>query len=78
MRVRLKASYQIPASFSPQTKVILQALKTYGMFVADNGSNWYISGAPDKRWNNDDLVGELRQVTGSDFEVVKMGKIHQP
>ena len=78
MRVRLKASYQIPDSFSHDTKVILQALKTYGMFVADNGSNWYISGAPDDRWNNDHLVSELRQVTGSNFEVVKMGKIHHP
>jgi hypothetical protein len=78
MRVRLKASYQIPASFSQQTKVILTALKTYGMFVADNGSNWYISGAPDDRWNNDRLVSELRQVTGADFEVVKMGKLHTP
>jgi hypothetical protein len=78
MRVRLRASYQIPPSFSPETKVILQAMKTYGMFVADNGSNWYISGAPDDRWNNDKLVGELRQVTGADFEVVKMGKIHTP
>ena len=78
MRVRLKASYQIPNSFSQQTKVILQALKTYGMFVADNGSNWYISGAPDKHWDNDSLVGELRQVTGRNFEVVKMGKIHHP
>jgi hypothetical protein len=78
MRVRLKASYQIPNNFSADTKVILQALKTYGMFVADNGSNWYISGAPDDRWNNDHLVSELRQVVGSDFEVVKMGKLHTP
>jgi hypothetical protein len=78
MRVRLKAGYKIPDNFSPETKVILQAMKTYGMFVADNGSNWYISGAPDDRWNNDHLVGELRQVTGSAFEVVKMGKVHHP
>ncbi|MFL6688833.1 MAG: hypothetical protein ACJ8IR_01395 [Alphaproteobacteria bacterium] len=78
MRVRLKATYHIPDNFSPETKVILQALKTYGMFVADNGSNWYISGAPDDRWNNDHLVSELRQVVGSDFEVVKMGKLHTP
>ena len=78
MRVRLKASYQIPGNFHPQTKVILQALKTYGMFVADNGSNWYISGAPDDRWDNDSLVGELRQVAGSNFEVVKVGKLHTP
>ena len=78
MRVRLKASYQIPDNFSPETKVILQALKTFGMMVADNGSNWYISGAPDDRWNNDHLVGELKQVTGADFEVVKMGKVYHP
>jgi hypothetical protein len=72
MRVRLKSAYVIPATFSLETRAILQALKTYGMFVADNGSNWFISGAPDKRWNNDRLVSELRQVTGSNFEVVKM------
>jgi hypothetical protein len=69
-RFRLKASYTIPANFSPQVKVILTALKTYGMFLADNGSNWYISGAPDSRWNDDSLVNELRQVRGSDFEAV--------
>ena len=78
MRVRLKSSYQIPSSFSTQTKVILRALQKYGMIVADNGSDWYISGAPDPHWNNDKLVGELRQVTGADFEVVKMGTIHKP
>jgi hypothetical protein len=72
MRVRLKASYVIPAGFSTEVKAILTALKTYGMFVADNGSNWYVSGAPNKHWNNDELVGQLGQVTGSDFEVVQM------
>lgn len=72
MRVRLKASYTIPSSFSPQTKTILKALKTYGMIVADNGSDWYVSGAPDRRWNDDRLVSELRQVAGRNFEVVKM------
>jgi hypothetical protein len=51
---------------------ILNCLKTYGMIVADNGSNWFISGAPDSRWNNDQLVPQLRQITGSNFEVVKM------
>lgn len=78
MRVRLKASYQIPDSFSTETKAVLQALKTYGMIVADNGSNWYISGAPDERWNNSALVGELAQVKGSNFEVVKMKGIVTP
>jgi len=72
MRVRLKASYQIPASFSNETKALLQAMKTYGLILADNGSNWFITGAPDERWNNDRLASELRQVTGSQFEVVRM------
>jgi hypothetical protein len=69
-RFRLKASYQIPANFSPQTKVVLQALKTYGMILADNGSDWYISGAPDPGWDDDSLVNELKQVKGTDFEAV--------
>jgi hypothetical protein len=72
MRVRLKASYVIPSSFSAATQVILRALQTYGMIVADNGSDWYISGAPSPNWNNDALVSELRQVTGGNFEVVQM------
>jgi hypothetical protein len=78
MRVRLKASYVIPASFSGDTKTILRALQKYGMMVADNGSNWFISGAPDPRWNNNRLVNELRQVTGSNFEVVQMKGIVTP
>ena len=77
-RIRLKASYQIPASFSKETKAILTALKKYGMFVADNGSNWYLTGAPDPHWNNDALVGELSQVKGSNFEVVRMVGIVTP
>ncbi len=72
MRVRLKAGYAIPASFSTETRALLQAMKTYGLILADNGSNWYVSGAPDERWNNDALTSELRQVHGSDFEVVRM------
>jgi len=78
MRVRLKASYVIPASFSTECKAILQALKTYGMFVADNGSNWYISGAPDPRWNNDKLVSELWSVKGENFEVLRMDGLVTP
>ena len=68
LRVRLKAGFDI-SGFSPEVRVILQALKTYGMMVADNGSSWYVSGAPDPRWSDDDLH-ELGQVKGSDFEVV--------
>jgi hypothetical protein len=73
MRVRLKAGFDI-SEFSPHVQVILTALKKYGMFVADNGSNWYISGAPDSRWNDDEL-GELKSIAGSNFEVVKMGNV---
>lgn len=78
MRVRLKASYVIPGSFSTESKAILQAMKNYGMFVADNGSNWYVSGAPDERWNNDKLVSELGSVKGSNFEVVRMDGLVTP
>lgn len=73
MRVRLKANYDI-SSFPKEVKVILNALKTYGMFVADNGSDWYLSGAPDPRWN-DEALNTLKRVKGSAFEVVKMGEI---
>lgn len=73
MRVRLKASFD--ASGFPETvRPILKALKTYGMFVADNGSDWYLSGAPDPRWSDDDL-STIKRVTGRDFEVVKMGTV---
>lgn len=78
MRVRLKASFQIPANLSHDTKVILQAMKTYGLIVADNGSNWYISGAPDSHWNNDALVSELGSIQGSNFEVVQMNGLVTP
>jgi hypothetical protein len=70
MRVRLKASYDI-STFSPPIQVILRALKKYGMFVADNGGGWFLSGAPDERWN-DDVLSLLKVVKGSDFEVVRM------
>jgi hypothetical protein len=78
MRVRLKASFVIPSTYSRETRAILKALQKYGMMVADNGSNWFISGAPDERWNNNTLVGELGQVQGSNFEVVQMKGIVTP
>ena len=68
-RFRLKASFDV-STFSPEVQVILRALKKYGMILADNGSAWYISGAPDPRWNDDVLVTEFRRVKGSDFEAV--------
>jgi S-layer homology domain len=68
LRVRLKADYPI-AGFPEQARVILIALKRYGMIVADNGGDWYISGAPSPHWNNDALHA-LGRVKGSAFEVV--------
>jgi hypothetical protein len=68
-RFRLKAGFNL-SSFSPETRVILQALKKYGMILADNGGAWFISGVPDERWDNDILVGELARVNGSDLEAV--------
>jgi len=73
MRVRLKASYDI-STYSPGIQVILRALKKYGMFVADNGPGWFLSGAPDERWN-DDVLSMLKTIKGSDFEVVRLGPV---
>lgn len=73
MRVRLKADYDIDR-FTPDCQAILQGLKTYGMILADNGGPWFISGAPDSRWN-DSHLNLLKRVHGSDFEVVRVGKI---
>jgi hypothetical protein len=70
MRLRLKADYDISV-FSPETQAILKALKTYGMILADNGSDTFISDTHDERWNADAL-GELRRVKTKDFEVVEM------
>ena len=68
-RIRLKASFDI-SSYSATNKIILTAMKKYGLILADIGSNLYITGAPDERWNNDDLR-QLGNVHGSDFEVVR-------
>lgn len=70
MRVRLKADYDISA-FPPAAQVILRALKTYGMIVADNGSDFFLSGTADARWN-DAVNNTLKQVKVGDFEVVRM------
>jgi len=68
LRLRLKRGYPI-AGFPRQARIVLQALKEYGMIVADNGSDWYVSGAPHPRWSNDQLHA-LHRVPGSAFEVV--------
>jgi hypothetical protein len=74
LRVRLKASVDI-SGFPRQARIVLQALKTYGMILADNGSNWYISGAPDPHWSNDALH-TIGRIAGSDFEVVDTTSLH--
>ncbi len=72
-RFRLKASFDL-SPYSGAARVILQALKTYGMFVADNGSNWFLSGATDSGWNDADL-DQLKRVPGSAFEAVDTGTV---
>jgi hypothetical protein len=76
LRVRLRGSFDT-RGFPPQARVVLNALKRYGMILADNGSPWYISGAPDPRWSNDDLHS-LSRLTGADFEVVDTSKLGRP
>ena len=71
MRVRLRADVDV-SRLGPQAQVIARALKRFGMIVADNGGDWFVSGAPDPRWNDDDL-NTLKRLKGSDFEVVRMG-----
>ncbi len=64
-----KASFDT-SGFSPEVQVILTAFKLHGIIVADNGSNWYISGVPDARWDDSTLVAEFLRVHGSDFQAV--------
>lgn len=73
MRVRLKADFKIDA-YPPTARAVLEALKRYGMLLADNGSDWFISGAPDPRWDDGQLA-TLKRVRGRDLEVVRMGPI---
>jgi hypothetical protein len=73
LRVRLKASYDL-SGFGPTAKVVLTAMKEYGMFLADNGSDWFITGENNKAWN-DDEIHELSKVPASAFEVVAHGDV---
>lgn len=75
-RLRLKAGFDT-SRYSGQARVILDALKRYGMFVADTGYSWFISGQTDSRWNDEDL-DQLKTVPGSAFEVVATGTIQRP
>jgi len=72
-RFRLRADFDV-SGFSSPVQVILRALKTYGMMLADNGAAWYVSGVPDERWD-DDALHELHQVHGSDFEAVDVSSL---
>jgi hypothetical protein len=73
MRVRLKADYDV-SRYPKSAQVILNALKTYGMLLADNGSDWFLSGSPHPKWPDNEL-NTLKRVRGRDFEVVRMDKI---
>jgi hypothetical protein len=73
LRLRLKASFDL-SPFHGESLVVLKALKRYGLIVADNGSPWFMTGAPDRRWNDADLE-QLKQVPGSAFEAVQSGPI---
>ena len=75
-RVRLRRGFDV-SGFGRQSRVVLRALKRYGAIVADNGSAWYVSGAPHPGWNNDDLHA-LGRVRGSDFEVVDTRGLPRP
>ncbi|MGK2955427.1 MAG: hypothetical protein ACSLFI_07150 [Solirubrobacterales bacterium] len=75
LRLRLKAGYGL-GRFTGQTLAIMKALKKYGLIVADNGSDWYISGTPDRTWN-DDVLDQLKSVPGRAFEAVQTGRIHR-
>jgi hypothetical protein len=74
LRLRLRASFSL-AGFHGEARVVLEALERYGLIVADNGSPWFITGAPDARWNEADLA-QLERVPGSAFEAVQTGPIH--
>jgi hypothetical protein len=73
LRLRMKSSYSCSA-YSAEVQVICTALKKYGMYVADNGSDWYVTGAHDPRWNDSNL-GDLKRIPGSAFEAVDTGPI---
>jgi hypothetical protein len=76
LRVRLKASFDV-SHYSGQARVVLDALRKFGMLVADTGGSWFITGATDARWNDTDL-DQLKTVPGSAFEVVQLGTVYRP
>lgn len=69
-RFRLKATFVIPATAPREVQIILQAMKTYGIVLTDHGSEWYVTGAPDERWNNEELHWLDENLRGLEFEAV--------
>ncbi|MEA2221431.1 MAG: hypothetical protein QOJ35_4057, partial [Solirubrobacteraceae bacterium] len=76
LRVRLKRATSL-AGLGPQARVVARALQRYGAILADNGSPWFLGGAPDRRWDNDDLHA-LGRLKGADFEVVDTSSLPRP
>jgi hypothetical protein len=75
-RLRLKRGFDV-SRFPRQARIVLTALKRYGMILADNGSPWYVSGAPNRHWSNDALHS-LGRLTGADFEVIDTSSLPEP
>ena len=73
LRVRLRGDFPL-RGFPRQARVVLEALKRYGMLLADNGSPWYVTGVPDRRWD-DDALHTLGRVKGADLEVVDASRL---
>lgn len=69
-RFRLRADFDA-SGMAPEVQVIVTAMKRYGLVLADNGSSWFLSGAPDERWDND-MLRQLMQINGSDLEAVNV------
>jgi hypothetical protein len=74
-RFRLRGDFPIDPNYSNEVKVIMQAMKKYGIILADNGSDWYVTGAPDSRWNDEELVEQLADISGADFEAVDVSSL---
>jgi hypothetical protein len=73
LRVRLKSWFDM-SGYSPRMRIILRAMKRYGLILADNGSPWFFSGSSDPRWDDDEL-NELKRLRGSNFEVVDTSRL---
>ena len=73
LRLRLRADYDI-SGFTGGARVLLETMRRYGLIIADNGSNWYVSGATDSRWDDDDL-NQSKDVPGTAFEVAQTGPV---